>query len=115
MNASDAAISQSVPAMPNGSGAAALLSASVGCFVLSMLAFAADKSVAIKTSLNFYRPTGPLSGVTTSAIVVWFVVWGILEWRWGKKMVPIKRVIVISFLLLGLSFLMTFPPVVDYL
>src|SRR5580698_265546 len=111
MNAPDAAISQSVPAIPNGSGAAALLSASVGCFVLSMLAFAADKSVAIKNGLNFYRLTGPLSGVTTSAIVVW----GILEWRWGKKMVPMKRVIVISFLLLGLSFLMTFPPVVDYL
>ena len=115
MNAPDAGISQSVPAMPNGSGAAALLSASVGCFVLGILAFAADKSVAIRNSLNFYRPTGPLSSVTTSAIIIWFVIWGILEWRWGKKMVPIERVNVISFLLLGLSFLMTFPPVIDFL
>jgi hypothetical protein len=115
MNIPDSAISESFPAMPNGSGAAALLSASVGCFALSILAFAGDKSVAIKNSFNLYRPTGPLSGVSTSAILIWLVMWGILERHWGKKMVSIGRVNAISFLLLGLSFLMTFPPVIDFL
>ena len=62
MNTSD----PTVPAIPNGSGAAAMLAAGVGCFVLAILACAGDKSVAIKTSLNFYKPTGPLSGVTTA-------------------------------------------------
>lgn len=115
MSTADSTISQSAPAIPNGSGAAALLSASVGCFALGILAFAGDKSAAMKNGLNFYRPTGPLSGVSTSAIVIWLVMWGILEWRWGNKMVSIGRVNAISFLLLGLSFLITFPPVIDFL
>jgi hypothetical protein len=60
------------PTIPNGSGAAAMLAAGIGSFVLAIIALAGDKSVPIKNSLNFYKPTGPLSGVTTVAIVVWF-------------------------------------------
>jgi hypothetical protein len=115
MNTPDAASSQSVPAIPNGSGAAAILAAAVGCFALGVLAFAGDKSVAIKSTLNFYKPTGPLSGVTTSAIVIWLVMWGILEWRWGNKTIAVGRINAIALILLGLSFLLTFPPVVDFL
>jgi hypothetical protein len=115
MNTPDAAISQSVPAIPNGSGAAAILAASVGSFALGILAFAGDKSVAIKNTLNFYKPTGPLSGVTTSAIVIWLVMWGILEWRWGNKTIVAGRINALALVLLGLSFLLTFPPVVDFL
>ena len=111
MNTSDG----TVPAIPNGSGAAAMLAAGVGCFVLAILACAGDKSVAIKTSLNFYKPTGPLSGVTTIAIVVWFAAWGLLEWRWGKRAVAISRVVWASLALLVLSILLTFPPIVDLL
>jgi len=36
-----------------------------------------------------------------------------LEWRWGKSTIPISRVIAVALVLLGLSFLLTFPPVVD--
>jgi hypothetical protein len=115
VNSQDNASSQSVPAIPNGTGAAAMLAAAVGCFALGVLAFAGDKSVAIKNSLNFYKPTGPLSGVTISAIVIWFAIWGILEWRWGRKTVALGRVNTIALVLLGLSLLLTFPPVVDLL
>lgn len=97
----------------NGSGAAAILAAGVGSFVLAMLALVGDKSAAVKTSLNFYKPTGPLSGVTTTAILVWIVVWVGLEIRWSKKSVALTPISVASFVLLGLSFLLTFPPVVD--
>jgi hypothetical protein len=104
-----------VPAIPNGSGAAAMLAAAIGCFVLAIIAFAGDKSVPIKNSLNFYKPTGPLSGVTTVAIVVWFLTWGFLEWRWGKRAVAMSRINRVSFALLVLSILLTFPPIVDLL
>ena len=107
--ASDAA------ALTNGSGAAALLAAGIGCFVLSALAFAGDKSPAVKAALIFYKPTGALSGVTTSAILVWLLVWAVLEWRWRPRTVSLGRVSAASFLLLALSFLLTFPPVVDLL
>jgi hypothetical protein len=103
------------PTIPNGSGAAAMLAAAIGSFVLAMAAFAGDKSVLIKNSLNFYKPTGPLSGVTMVAIVVWFLAWGFLEWRWGKRAVPMSRINRISLSLLVLSILLTFPPIVDLL
>jgi hypothetical protein len=105
----------SAPSIPNGSGAAAMLAAAIGGFVLAITAFAGDKSVHIKNSLNLYKPTGPLSGVTTVAIAVWFLVWGFLEWRWGKRTVAMSRTIRLSLVLLVLSILLTFPPIVDLL
>ena len=111
MNTSDS----NPPSIPNGSGAAAMLAAAIGCFVLALIAFAADKSAPIKSSLNFYKPTGPLSGVTTVAIVVWFLAWGFLEWRWGKRAVGISLIIRVSLALLVLSILLTFPPIIDLL
>ena len=103
------------PVIPNGSGAAAMVAAAIGSFVLAIIAFAGDKSVPIKNSLNFYKPTGPLSGVTTVAIVVWFLAWGFLEWRWGKRAVAMSRINRVSLALLALSILLTFPPIVDLL
>jgi hypothetical protein len=99
--------------MANGSGAAAILAAGIGCFVLSVLAFLGDKSAAIKSSLVIYKPTGALSGVTTAAILVWLVSWGILEWRWGKKTVAAGRLGAVALGLMFLSLLLTFPPIVD--
>jgi hypothetical protein len=104
-----------VPIIPNGSGAAAMLAAAIGSFVLAVIAFAGDKSIPIKNSLNFYKPTGPLSGVTTVAILVWLFTWLILEWRWGKRAVAISRINSVSLTLLVLSILLTFPPIVDFL
>ena len=102
-------------AMTNGFGAAAIVAAGVGSFLLAATAIAADKSAAIKSMMNFYRPTGPLSGVTTTAVVAWLVVWIVLERRWRNRNVEMKRVgaVAITFLVLGL--LLTFPPIADLL
>ena len=111
MNTSDT----TSPSIPNGSGAAAMLAAAIGSFVLALFAIAGDKSVTIKNSLTFYQPTGPLSGVTTVAVIVWFLVWGFLEWRWGKRAVAMSRINRVSLAMLVLSILLTFPPIVDLL
>jgi hypothetical protein len=113
MNTANPVTSPQVPALTNGPGAAAVLSAGIGSFALAVLALAADKSAHIKSLLNFYRPTGPLSGVTTAAILVWLLAWGILELRWGRRTVALGRIALIAFALLALSFLLTFPPVAD--
>jgi hypothetical protein len=104
-----------MPVIPNGSGAAAVLAAAIGSFVLAVIAFAGDKSVLIKNSLNFYKPTGPLSGVTTVAIAFWFLAWGFLEWRWKNRAVEMRGINRVSLALLVLSILLTFPPIVDLL
>ena len=79
--------------------------------MVGILALATELSTGIKNLLNFYNPTGPLSGKTTVAIIVWLVAWFVLARLWGDKTVDMDRVIVVSFVLLALSFLLTFPPV----
>jgi hypothetical protein len=101
--------------LPNGSGAAAVLSAGIGSFVLAVLATAADKLPAIKALLVFYKPTGPLSGVTTVSVLVWLAVWLILDRRWQARTVALGRVGAAALVLLVLSLLLTFPPVADLL
>ncbi|MFY9854911.1 MAG: hypothetical protein WAK26_13635 [Terracidiphilus sp.] len=99
--------------LSNGSGAAAILAAGIGSFLLALLAIAADNSAYLKSLLNFYKPSGPLSGVTTTTVVVWLIVWGILEWRWRNRTVALGRINAVALLLLGLSLLLTFPPIAD--
>ena len=113
MNSPDHVVSSGTTTMPNGSGAAAILAAGVGSFALAVLAIAGDRSVFVKGILVFYKPTGVLSGVSTTAILVWLLTWGILEGRWRKKTVAAGRVIAVALALLGLSLLLTFPPIAD--
>ena len=97
----------------NGSCAAAILAAGIGSFMIALLAIAADNSASLKSLLNFYKPSGPLSGVTTIAVLVWLIAWGILEWRWRNRTVALGRINAVALLLLGLSLLLTFPPIAD--
>ena len=99
--------------LPNGSAAAAILSAGVGCFALALLAIVGDNAPLIRNNLVFYKPTGPLSGVSTLAILIWLITWAALEWNWRKKTVAAGRISVIALALLALSIILTFPPVGD--
>ena len=115
MNPSNPVASSNTAELTNGSGAAAILAAGIGAFALAVLAIAGDKSADIARSLNFYKPTGPLSGVTTVAILIWLFTWGILEWRWRNKTVAVGRSNAVALILLVISFLLTFPPFADLL
>jgi hypothetical protein len=106
-------VEANVKAMTNGFGAAAVLAAGIGSLMLAALAIAADKFAKIKSAMVFYRPTGPLSGVTTTAILIWLGVWFLLERRWSHRNVAMKKVGTIAFALLVLSLLLTFPPIAD--
>ena len=88
-------------ALTNGSGAAAILSAGVACLALGILAIAGDKWAAVKVLLVFYKPTGPLSGVTTVAILVWLVTWAILDLLWRKRTIAVARTSAVAFVLLN--------------
>jgi hypothetical protein len=56
--------------------------------VLAVLAYVGDESAAVNIILVFYKPTGPLSGVTTTAILIWLFAWGILECAGGTERSP---------------------------
>jgi hypothetical protein len=101
--------------MTNGSGAAAVLAAGIGAFAIALLDVTADKDPAFKNMMNFYKPTGPLSGVTMVSLVFWLVCWMVLEMMWQKKTVGMGRVSTIALGLLVLSLLLTFPPLAELL
>ena len=98
---------------PNGPGAAAVLAAGLGCFAIGAVSVAADKVQALARMLNFYRPTGPLSGVSTVAIVGWLAAWAILHHAWSARNVDLKRIVAIALVLLACGVLLTFPPIGD--
>ncbi|MEO8726904.1 MAG: hypothetical protein ABI383_12385 [Acidobacteriaceae bacterium] len=113
MNRFNAIASPKTSWLPNGPGAAAILSAGIGCFAVAVLALIADKLPLVKSSLVFYQPTGPLSGVTTIAICIWLLAWRVLAWRWRGKTVSVGYINAVALALLGLGLILTFPPVVD--
>ncbi len=98
---------------PNGGGAAAVLAAGIGSFLLSVFAILGDQSAFFRKLFVFYKPTGPLSGVTTCAIVVWLLVWLTLHRRWQRRILAMRRVSTAALILLTLSLLLTFPPIAD--
>ena len=101
--------------MPNGPGAAAILTAGIGCAAVGILALAGDASPSIGKALNFYNPVGTLSGVSTLAIIVWLVSWFVVGGMWRERTVNLGKVNVIAFILLVVGLLLTFPPFMDLL
>jgi hypothetical protein len=103
----------SIPA--NGPGAAAVLAAATGCFTLGVLALAGDAIAPLAHLLTIWDPTGPLSGVTTAAILAWLAAWAVLSRLWSAKTVNLSRVNLASLMMVIAGLLLTFPPVMDFL
>src|SRR3974390_432359 len=101
--------------IPNGRGADAILAAGIGCAAVGILALARDAFTPVAHALNFYNPAGPLSGVTTVAVLIWLIAWFILAGRWRDRTVAVAKVNVAAFIFLAIGLLLTFPPVMDFL
>jgi hypothetical protein len=101
--------------LANGAGAAAILAAGVGSLALGVFAFAGDAWPGLNALFIIWRPSGPLSGVTTAAIVVWLLAWFVLGRRWSGREVRLGPVNAWAFAMLAAGLLLTFPPVMDLL
>lgn len=112
MTLQDFSSNREQPALPNGFGAAAILSAAIGCFSLGILTVAGDASKSFARHIILYKPTGPLSGVTTFAVIAWLLAWVILSRLWAKRTVSLRPILTVAFILLAASLLLTFPPVI---
>jgi hypothetical protein len=104
-----------VNAIPSGPAAAAILAAGIGWATLGILDLVGHIFETVKNFLVFYNPSGPLSGATTMAIVIWLASWFVLNLRWRTKNVAFGTVSVAAFAALALGLLLTFPPFVDLL
>lgn len=101
--------------IPNGPAGAAILAAGIGSLALGLFAILGDAVSGIGRMFIFYRPTGPLSGVTTSTIAIWLIAWWILGKSWAEKTVNVAIVNTVAFVGLLLGVLLTFPPFMDLL
>jgi hypothetical protein len=111
--ARESASSAAAKGMRNGPAVAAVLAAGVGCFAIGAISVAADKMPSLARTLFFFRPTGPLSGVSTVAIIAWLAAWGVLHYRWQSRNVNSGRIVAIALVLLAAGVLLTFPPIGD--
>jgi hypothetical protein len=101
---------QDTSAATNGAAAAAILAAGIGSVVLGLLTTLAAASRPFNTILAFYGPTGPLSGKTTLAVLIWLATWLLLHRTWKNRQVNFGPVFISTLMLIALGLLGTFPP-----
>jgi fluoride ion exporter CrcB/FEX len=97
---------------PDGPGAAAMLAAGIGIFVLGFLTTGAVISSGLKDFLlkwEWGQGVGPLAGKTTIASLAFFASWGLLHMAWRNKDVDIKKIFMIGLILGILGAIGTFP------
>ncbi len=97
---------------PNGPVAAALLAGGIGAAVLGILTFAnqVDPTSAFSSWLVWYKPVGALAGKSSLAIIAFGLAWLVFGLLWRRKEMRIGRIAVISFILLAVGLIGTFPP-----
>jgi hypothetical protein len=99
---------------PNGPIWAGILAAGIGCAAFGSLVDLAEASKAVSKALNFYRPSGDLSGKTTVAVIVWLLTWAALGLAWRRREIRSGGVVLaVTVLLVLFSIVAVFPPFIE--
>jgi hypothetical protein len=99
---------------PDGPGAAAMMAAGIGIFVMGLLTVLSEASVPIHDfleDLQFSVGVGPLAGKTLLGSAAFFLGWIVLGAAWRNREVDLRRWFWIAFALGVLGAIMMFPPV----
>lgn len=97
---------------PDGPGAAAVLAAGFGIFVLGLFTVLSEASESIHDFLEDFQGSvgvGPLAGKTTLASIAFLVSWLVLSVVWWRREIDIKRAFWIGLALGLLGAVGTFP------
>jgi hypothetical protein len=99
---------------PDGPGAAVMMAAGIGIFVLGLFTLLSEASVPIHDwleSLEFGRRVGPLAGKTFLGTFGFFAAWIVLGIAWRTKELDLRRWFWIALALGVVGAVMMFPPV----
>ena len=99
---------------PDGPGAAVMMAAGIGIFVLGLFTLLSEASIPIHDwleSLEFGRGVGPLAGKTINGTIGFFLSWIILGMAWRTKELDLRRWFWIALALGVIGAVMMFPPV----
>jgi hypothetical protein len=89
--------------------AAALLAGGIGCLAMGIVTTLSEALKPVADMLNLYKPTGPLSGKSLAAIVVWLAAWAALSRMAHNRQINVGKWITGSMICVGLGFVATFP------
>lgn len=92
----------------NGAALAAVLAAAIGAFSLGLIVI--FNTMGLISIPALYEPAGGVSGRTTLSVVIWVISWVILHNRWKAQHVSYRRILLLSLILIGVSLVLTFPP-----
>lgn len=101
---------------PNGPVAAAFVAAGIASLVLGIFVVLNEMSSDISSFLQFDKNfglgsgVGPLSGKVALAVIAYVISWVILHLRFRDQEVDFRKAFIASLVLVGLGFLLTFPP-----
>lgn len=101
-----------LPDKPDGPGAAMMISAGIGIFVLGVLTVLSEASPGTRTWLQTWewgQGVGPLAGKTTLATLAYFASLALLWALWRKKDFNLKLAFYVGLGLGVLGALLTFP------
>jgi hypothetical protein len=98
----------------NGPAAAALLAGGIGAVAYGIFIILAEGIKSVGSALNWYNPSGNLSGKTGMMIIVWLASWAVLNNQWKDKDVDFQKMSTIAIVLLLVGVLLTVPPVFDF-
>jgi len=97
--------------LPNGPAWAGILAAGVGCATLGLLVDLAEASKSFSNALNFYNPTGDLSGKTILSVILWLMAWAVLHTCWKNRRIQSPgKITFITVILIVLALIAVFPP-----
>jgi hypothetical protein len=108
--AANQAVAAAELARPSGPAAAVIL-AGLASFTLGLLSVLTAASTSISNALTLSDRVGDVSGLTTSATIVFFASWGGLAIAWRHADPPLARVTAAAAGLIALGLLGTFPPI----
>ncbi len=95
----------------------AFAAAGVACLVLGIFVTLYEFSSAVSgflkfdANVGFGKGVGPLSGRVGIAIIAYVISWVVLHLMWRGKELNFRTVLLVSLVLVGLGFALTFPPI----
>ena len=105
----DQAAALALAQVKNGAAAAAMIATGAGGVFFGIFIVLAENIPAAKAMMNLYNPVGPLSGKTIFGLIAWVVSWVVLHFALRNRELSPRTVAVITFALVGVSLLLTFP------
>jgi hypothetical protein len=93
----------------SGPAAAAILAAGLGTLALGILTTWAEARTGFADKLQWNDRVGPLSGKTIITAIVYVAAWVVLSVAWRRSDPPLRRIVMISVLLMVLGLIGTFP------